>query len=89
MMQTPERAFRVSEPGDPRSVEVKHIGHAGLVGWREKVGDKTARAVEKRTGLDADIVRAVLGALFLALAAKTTIEMATRLSRVARGERVA
>jgi hypothetical protein len=89
MMQTPARAFRVFGAGHAWPMEAKSIGHAGLVGWREKVGDKTARAVSKRTRLDADTVRAVLGAVFLALALKTTIEMATRLSRVARGQRVA
>jgi hypothetical protein len=70
-------------------MDVKRIGHAGLVGWRKKVGDTTARMVSKRTPLDADTVRAVLGAVFLALSLKTTIDMATRLSRAARGERVA
>ena len=69
-------------------MDVKRIGHAGLVGWREKVGDKAASVISKRTRLDADTVRAVLGAVFLALAVKTTIDMAMRLSRVARGERV-
>jgi hypothetical protein len=70
-------------------MDVKRIGHAGLVGWREKVGDKAARMVSKRTRLEADTVRAVLGAVFLALSIKTTIDMAGRLSRAARGQRVA
>ena len=69
-------------------MDVKRIGHAGLVGWREKAGDKAASVISKRTRLDADTVRAVLGAVFLALSIKTTIDMATRLTRVARGERV-
>ena len=69
-------------------MDVKRIGHAGLVGWREKAGDKAASVISKRTRLDVDTVRAVLGAVFLALAVKTTIDMATRLTRVARGERV-
>ena len=62
-------------------MDMKRIGHAGLVGWREKVGDKTAQAVSKRTSLKADTVRAVLGALFLALSIKTTVDMAARLKR--------
>ena len=69
-------------------MDVKNIGHAGLVGWREKVGDTTARVVSKRTRLDADTVRAVLGAVFLALAVKTTIDMGRRFSRAARGANV-
>jgi len=62
-------------------MDVKRIGQAGLVGWREKVGDRTAEAVSKRTSLKADTVRAVLGALFLALSIKTTVDMAARLKR--------
>ena len=69
-------------------MDVKRIGHAGLVGWREKAGDKAASVISKRTRLDADTVRAVVGAVFLAMAVKTMIDMATRLSRAARGERV-
>jgi uncharacterized membrane protein len=70
-------------------MQAKSIGHAGLVGWREKVGNKTAQVVSKRTRLNADVVRAVLGGVFLALSLKTTAEMVTRLSRAARGQRVA
>ena len=69
-------------------MDVKRLGHAGLVGWREKVGDKAAKVVSKRTRLEADTVRAVLGAVFLALSLKTTIDMAARLSRIARGANV-
>ena len=58
------------------------------MGWREKVGDKAARVISKRTRLDADTVRALFGAIFLALAVKTAINMATRLSRAARGANV-
>jgi hypothetical protein len=84
MMQTPERAFRVPGRGEAFLMDVKPLGHAGLVGWREKVGDRAARVVSKRTRLDADTVRAVLGAVFLALTIKTTIEMARRMSNAAR-----
>jgi len=70
-------------------MQAKSIGHAGLVGWREKVGNKTAQVVSKRTRLNADVVRAVLGGVFLALSLKTTAEMLTRLTRAARGQRVA
>jgi hypothetical protein len=69
-------------------VDVKRIGHAGLVGWREKTGNIAASAISKRTPLDADTVRAALGAFFLVLSVKTTIDMATRLTRVARGANV-
>ena len=44
------------------------IGTAGLQGWRGKVGDSLAGPVSKRTPLDADQVRAAVGALFFVLA---------------------
>jgi dsRNA-specific ribonuclease len=69
-------------------MQAKSIGHAGLVGWRQKVGNKTAEAVSKRTRLKADTVRAVLGGVFLALSLKTTAEMVARLTRALRGANV-
>ena len=45
----------------------KVVGFAGLSGWREKVADAVAPPVANRTPLDADTVRAAVGALFLAL----------------------
>jgi hypothetical protein len=44
------------------------VGTAGLQGWRAKVGDRLAEPVSKRTPLDAEQVRAAIGALFFALA---------------------
>jgi len=43
------------------------IGKAGLQGWREKVGDRVAEPVAKRTPLEEDQVRAAIGALFFVL----------------------
>ncbi|HEV2061560.1 MAG TPA: hypothetical protein VGR12_01800 [Solirubrobacteraceae bacterium] len=42
-------------------------GQAGLQGWREKVADGVAEPVAKRTPLDEDQVRAIVGATFLVL----------------------
>jgi hypothetical protein len=44
------------------------VATAGLQGWRGKVGDTVAGPVSKRTPLDADQVRAAVGALFFVLA---------------------
>ena len=44
------------------------LGKAGLQGWRAKVGDGLAEPVAKKTPLDADQVRAAVGALFFVLA---------------------
>ena len=46
---------------------VAKVGHAGLQGWREKVADGVAGPVAKRTPLQEDNVRAIIGATFLVL----------------------
>jgi hypothetical protein len=43
-------------------------GQAGLQGWREKVADGLAEPVSKRTPLDEDQVRALIGGAFFLLA---------------------
>jgi hypothetical protein len=43
-------------------------GQAGLQGWREKLADGLAEPVSKRTPLDEDQVRALIGAAFFLLA---------------------
>ena len=45
----------------------KVVGFAGLSGWRQKVADAVAPRVAKKAPVDADTVRAAVGALFLAL----------------------
>jgi hypothetical protein len=65
-------------------VEAKRLGQTGLVGWRERVGDKAARAVARRSRLDADTVRSVLGLAFLALSLRTAGRMLRRLTQEAR-----
>jgi len=48
--------------------DVTQLGKAGLLGWREKVGDTVAEPVAKRTPLSADQTRALVGGIFFALA---------------------
>lgn len=43
------------------------IAHAGLQGWRAKVGDALAGPIAQRTPLRADQVRAAIGGLFFVL----------------------
>jgi len=43
------------------------LGQAGLQGWREKLADGIAEPVAGRVPLDADQVRAALGAAFFVL----------------------
>jgi hypothetical protein len=47
--------------------DVTRLGQAGLMGWREKVGDTVAEPVAKRTPLSADQTRALVGGIFFVL----------------------
>ena len=44
------------------------VGETALVGWREKAATGVASPVAQRTPLDEEQVRALVGALFFALA---------------------
>jgi len=60
-------------------VDPKRVGHAGLVGWREKVGQRAARVVSRRTRADEDTARAVIGLAFLAIWLRTSSRVIRRL----------
>jgi hypothetical protein len=57
------------------------IGTAGLQGWRAKVGEVVAPPVAKRTPLDEEQVRAIVGATFLALALLYVVKSVVTLAR--------
>ncbi|MEU2350931.1 hypothetical protein [Modestobacter sp. NPDC049651] len=48
-------------------MDVRAVGQAGLAGWRAKVADAVAAPVSQRSGVDAEQVRAAVGALFFVL----------------------
>ena len=50
------------------------VGQAGLQGWREKVADGVASPVSRRTPLEEDQVRALLGATFFVLSVLYVIQ---------------
>jgi hypothetical protein len=56
-------------------MKVKDVGHAALVGWREKAVEPVARRAPVRD----DYVRATLGLLFLGLTLRHLVETARRL----------
>jgi hypothetical protein len=56
-------------------MNVKEVGNAALVGWREKAAEPVARKAPLRD----DYVRAALGFLFLALSIRHLAETARRL----------
>ena len=71
--------------GQPENMATAtELGHTGLQGWREKVGDGIAQPVANRVPLDEDQVRALVGAAFFVLAViyvAKTISAATRQAR--------
>jgi hypothetical protein len=60
--------------------DITRLGQAGLKGWREKVGEAVAGPVARRTPLDADQVRALVGATFFGLAILYVIKTARTLA---------
>jgi hypothetical protein len=60
-------------------MDTKKVGHAALVGWREKVADRVAPRLAARTRFDEDAVRAVLGLAFLALTLRSLSRMVRNL----------
>lgn len=50
------------------------VGQAGLQGWRQKVADGVAGPVANRSPLSEDQVRALVGALFLALTVSYVVQ---------------
>jgi hypothetical protein len=49
-------------------MNASELGQTGLVGWREKVAGSVAGPASERTPLADEQVRALMGALFFALA---------------------
>jgi hypothetical protein len=60
------------------------LGQAGLQGWREKVADGIAEPVAQRAPLDADQVRALVGAAFFVLAVLYIVKTVAAATREAR-----
>ena len=60
------------------------LGQTGLQGWREKVADGIAEPVARRVPMNAEQVRAMLGALFFALSVAYVIKTVRAATREAR-----
>ena len=69
--------------GDSYAVH-EHVGHAGLQGWREKVADVVAPPTAKRTPVDEDTVRAIIGGAFFVLSVYYVIATIVKATRRAR-----
>jgi hypothetical protein len=57
----------------------KRIGHAGLVGWRARVGKKGAKWLGQRTPLDTETLTMLLGIYLFASRARRMAQMLSRL----------
>ena len=57
----------------------KRAGHAGLIGWREKVADAGAPLVANRSRFDEDDVRAAIGLAFFVLSIYYVLTVTKRL----------
>ena len=62
-------------------MDAGRLGKAGLQGWRGQVADRVAPAVSRRTSLNVDQVRTVIGGLFLGLAILYLVKASRDLSR--------
>ena len=51
----------------PRMQIHEHVGHAGLVGWREKAADLVAPRAAKLGPVSEDQARAIIGGTFFVL----------------------
>lgn len=60
------------------------LGQTGLQGWREKVADGVAEPVAQRVPLNAEQVRATLGALFFVLSVIYVVQTLRAATREAR-----
>ena len=64
-------------------MDATELGQTALVGWREKAADGVAGPLSERTPLAEEQARAVVGALFFALAAYYVIATLWRALRTA------
>ena len=60
------------------------LGQTGLQGWREKVADGISEPVAQRVPLNAEQVRAALGALFFVLSVVYVVQTVKAATREAR-----
>jgi dsRNA-specific ribonuclease len=67
-------------------LNVTEMGKVGLTGWRGRAADVVARPLAERSKLVEDLVKAFIGAIFLAY---TIYRLVRALYRAANTERVA
>lgn len=61
------------------------LGQTALVGWRDKLADGLAKPLSRRTGVEEEQLRAVVGGLFFALSVYYVVGTLRRALDQARG----
>ncbi|MDP8955533.1 MAG: hypothetical protein M3N24_01030 [Actinomycetota bacterium] len=69
-------------------MDYRAMGKVGLSGWRGKVGGKVAERVSERSRFSQDQIEALIGAVFLALAAWQFFKLARQVLQAGRREEV-
>lgn len=67
-----------------RTATVDRIGQASLTGWRRRVADAVARPISRRTPLDEQRVRALVGVAFLVLSILYVVQVLRDVRRATR-----
>ncbi len=62
------------------------MGKVGLSGWRGKVGGKVAERVSEKSQFNQDQIEALIGAVFLALAAWQFFKLARQVLQAGRAD---
>ena len=60
-------------------MDANRIGHAGLVGWRGRLGRRAADWVGRKTPLDADTVAAAVGLYLFVSRTRRMLQMLRRM----------
>ena len=64
-------------------MDVKDFGHAGLVGWRGRMGERIADELGRRTPISRELVATAIGAYLFVSRTRRMLEMVRRLRRAA------
>jgi hypothetical protein len=62
-------------------MDARKVGHAGLVGWRGRAGERAARELARRTRWSEDQLRGAIGLALLFVTMRRALRMLQRLAR--------
>jgi hypothetical protein len=70
-------------------MDVRAMGKVGLSGWRGKIGSRVAERVSERSQFSKEQIEALIGAIFLALAAWQFFKLVRQVLQAGRSEELA